>query len=358
MQTDILPEFLSTPAGREADAILRSCVHCGFCTATCPTYQLLGDELGRAARAHLPDQAGHGRPGADPHHPATSRSLPDLPLLRDDLSVGCALRAPARYRAARGRGARGTSLVRAAAALGARQDRTLSVALRPLDADRALGEAAAAGQAQGEAADTSPGRCLAEARRASSDAGARGVRPVGRDAQDQRRGGACAGAARHRSDRVARRRLLRCRGLSSERLDDGLDAMRRNIDAWWPEIEAGCEAILVTASGCGAMVKDYGHAWPRIPVYAERAARVAALARDPIEVIATGSRAARLAGGRSQGRLPRPLYAAARPAAQAGRGAGPVAARVCDDAGAGRPSVLRIRRDLFDHAARALRTSA
>ncbi|MBV5275616.1 MAG: 4Fe-4S dicluster domain-containing protein, partial [Lamprocystis purpurea] len=45
MQTQILPEFLATPAGREADAILRSCVHCGFCTATCPTYQLLGDEL-------------------------------------------------------------------------------------------------------------------------------------------------------------------------------------------------------------------------------------------------------------------------------------------------------------------------
>jgi glycolate oxidase iron-sulfur subunit len=70
-------------------------------------------------------------------------------------------------------------------------------------------------------------------------------------------------------------------------LSDGLDAMRRNIDAWWPEIEAGCEAILVTASGCGAMVKDYGHALAEDPRYAERAARVAALARDPIEVIAS-----------------------------------------------------------------------
>jgi glycolate oxidase iron-sulfur subunit len=70
-------------------------------------------------------------------------------------------------------------------------------------------------------------------------------------------------------------------------LTDGLDAMRRNIDAWWPEIEAGCEAILVTASGCGAMVKDYGHALAEDPCYAERAARVAASARDPIEVIAS-----------------------------------------------------------------------
>ena len=45
MQTQIVPELLATPEGREADAILRTCVHCGFCTATCPTYQLLGDEL-------------------------------------------------------------------------------------------------------------------------------------------------------------------------------------------------------------------------------------------------------------------------------------------------------------------------
>ncbi len=45
MQTAIIPEILATPQGQEADAILRACVHCGFCTATCPTYQLLGDEL-------------------------------------------------------------------------------------------------------------------------------------------------------------------------------------------------------------------------------------------------------------------------------------------------------------------------
>ncbi|MFZ0789493.1 MAG: 4Fe-4S dicluster domain-containing protein, partial [Chromatiaceae bacterium] len=45
MQTQILQRYLNTPEGREADSILRACVHCGFCTATCPTYQLLGDEL-------------------------------------------------------------------------------------------------------------------------------------------------------------------------------------------------------------------------------------------------------------------------------------------------------------------------
>ncbi|MFY9975260.1 MAG: heterodisulfide reductase-related iron-sulfur binding cluster, partial [Chromatiaceae bacterium] len=67
---------------------------------------------------------------------------------------------------------------------------------------------------------------------------------------------------------------------------EGLDAMRRNIDAWWPEIEAGCEAILVTASGCGVMVKDYGELLRDDDAYAEKAARVASLARDPAELLA------------------------------------------------------------------------
>ena len=68
---------------------------------------------------------------------------------------------------------------------------------------------------------------------------------------------------------------------------EGLEAMRRNIDAWWPEIQAGCEAILVTASGCGVMVKDYGELLREDPAYAEKAARISALARDPAELLAS-----------------------------------------------------------------------
>jgi len=62
--------------------------------------------------------------------------------------------------------------------------------------------------------------------------------------------------------------------------------MRRNIDAWWPHIEAGAEAIVLTASGCGAMVKEYGQVLKADPEYAAKAARVSALARDLGEVIA------------------------------------------------------------------------
>jgi len=69
--------------------------------------------------------------------------------------------------------------------------------------------------------------------------------------------------------------------------EEGLGYMRRNIDAWWPYIEAGAEAIVMTASGCGAMVAEYGHLLARDPVYAEKAARVSALMKDISEIIAT-----------------------------------------------------------------------
>jgi len=81
-----------------------------------------------------------------------------------------------------------------------------------------------------------------------------------------------------------------CCGALSSHLSahaEGLDHMRRNIDAWWPHIEAGAEAILVTASGCGVMVKEYGAALQDDPRYAARARRVAELARDPCEVLTT-----------------------------------------------------------------------
>jgi glycolate oxidase iron-sulfur subunit len=64
------------------------------------------------------------------------------------------------------------------------------------------------------------------------------------------------------------------------------DDMRRNIDAWWPHVEAGIEAIVVTASGCGVQVRDYGHALAGDPAYAERAVRISELCRDPAEVVA------------------------------------------------------------------------
>ncbi|MEJ2405373.1 MAG: glycolate oxidase subunit GlcF, partial [Candidatus Thiodiazotropha sp.] len=81
-----------------------------------------------------------------------------------------------------------------------------------------------------------------------------------------------------------------CCGAVSHHLSESEEArraMRRNIDAWWPHIEAGAEAIVISASGCGVMVKEYGDLLREDPVYAEKATTVAALARDIGEVVAT-----------------------------------------------------------------------
>ncbi|BBN54152.1 hypothetical protein TRE132_22770 [Pseudomonas chlororaphis subsp. aurantiaca] len=67
--------------------------------------------------------------------------------------------------------------------------------------------------------------------------------------------------------------------------DAGLERARRNIDAWWPHLEHGAEAIVQTASGCGAFIKDYGHLLAHDPRYAARAERVSTLARDLVEVL-------------------------------------------------------------------------
>jgi glycolate oxidase iron-sulfur subunit len=66
---------------------------------------------------------------------------------------------------------------------------------------------------------------------------------------------------------------------------EGLDYVRRTIDAWWPLVEQGAEAVVISASGCGAMVKEYGHLLREDSKYAARAARISELARDPIEVV-------------------------------------------------------------------------
>jgi len=79
-----------------------------------------------------------------------------------------------------------------------------------------------------------------------------------------------------------------CCGAVAHHLSDSartIDAMKRNIDAWWPEIDAGIEAIVVTASGCGVMVKDYGHLLAHDAAYAAKAQTIAALAKDPVEIL-------------------------------------------------------------------------
>jgi glycolate oxidase iron-sulfur subunit len=85
-----------------------------------------------------------------------------------------------------------------------------------------------------------------------------------------------------------------CCGAIRHHLNDhagGLDDARRNVEAWWPAIEAGAQAIVINASGCGTQVKDYGHLLRHDPLYADKARRVSELARDVVEVLAAEAQA-------------------------------------------------------------------
>jgi glycolate oxidase iron-sulfur subunit len=163
MQTNLADFIKDTPAGREADAILRSCVHCGFCTATCPTFQLLGDELdGPRGRIYLIKQMLEGQP-VTRNDPAAPRPLPELPLLRDDLSVGRALSPPARDRARSRRRACAAAAGGTRDALPALRSAAARWIFKPAVRHRPVDAAAVAGGAGRKSADGGGRRCPAVA---------------------------------------------------------------------------------------------------------------------------------------------------------------------------------------------------
>jgi len=286
MQTEIIPEFLQTPEGREADTILRACVHCGFCTATCPTYQLLGDELdGPRGRIYQIKQVLEGR---------TPTRTTQIHLDRCLTCRSCETTCPSGVRYARLADI-GRNLVehRVDRPLGERLLRRALVKLVPypsrFGALMRLGKLAkpllptplkakvpTPRPAGARPAPTGRRRMLAlagcvqsVATPATNAAAARVLSRLGIDLIEVPEAGCCGAAAYHLNAQA-----------------EGLAAMRRNIDAWWPQIESGVEAILVNASGCGAMVKEYGELLHGDTGYADKAAQVAVLARDPVEILA------------------------------------------------------------------------
>jgi glycolate oxidase iron-sulfur subunit len=285
MQTRLSTIFRDTPDGREADGILRKCVHCGFCTATCPTYQLLGDELdGPRGRIYLIKQI---LEGTEP-----SRAT-QLHLDRCLTCRACETTCP--------------SGVRYARLLDIGRHHVEQVVPRTLR-ERLLRRAllAVVPRRQRFAALLTLGRAL----RPLMPAGWRGSVPA-------RRGTAAWPAPRHQRRMLvltgcvqpavapdinaAAARVLDRLGVSLIEVEDGCcgalayhlaaeDAararMKGNIDAWWPQIVQGVEALVVTASGCGAMVRDYGELLRDDPLYARKAARVSDLFRDISQVVA------------------------------------------------------------------------
>ncbi len=294
MQTQLADFIRDTPEGREAEEILRKCVHCGFCTATCPTYQLLGDELdGPRGRIYLIKQVLEG---------AAPTAKTRLHLDRCLTCRSCESTCPSGVHYSRlldiGRAVVAERVPRQGGEALVR--RTLREFVpRP----RLFGLAMGAGRAVRGLLPRSLQDKVPTLRPA-------GAWPVPSHARRVIALAGCAQPAMAPSINAAAARVLDALGISMVELpgagccgavrfhlDDAEGARadaRRNIDAWWPDIEAGrIEAIVMTASGCGVQVRDYGHLLQHDPAYAERARRVAELTRDIAETVLAESEALR-----------------------------------------------------------------
>ncbi|GGI55429.1 glycolate oxidase subunit GlcF [Oxalicibacterium solurbis] len=302
MQTNLADFIKDTREGSEADAILRKCVHCGFCTATCPTYQLLGDELdGPRGRIYLIKQVLEGK---EP----TAKT--QLHLDRCLTCRNCETTCPSGVQYGRLVDI-GRKVVseRVEYTFGEKLKRTALKELLPRK--WLFAPAMKTGQLfrpllpkklkdkvpRAQHAGTWP--TAAHARRMllldgcvqpamSPNINAATARVF--DALDVQlivapKAGCCGAIRYHLNDHEAAR-----------------DDARRNIDAWWPHVEDGAEAIVMTASGCGVMVKDYGHLLIDDPVYAEKARRITELTKDLSEILPQFEQelAGRLAGKMTQ----------------------------------------------------------
>src|SRR5262252_959193 len=278
MQTALADFIRDTPEGREADAILRKCVHCGFCTATCPTYLLLGDENdGPRGRIYLMKQALEGQPVTDKTRLHLDRCL---------TCRACETTCPSGVQYGRLLDI-GRKLVdeKTARPMVESVKRRLIVEVLPrrwlfwtlLTPDLAGKIPAAVPAAGAWPAPRHPRKMLVLAGcvqpALSPDINASAARVLDRIGVSlvEVRGAGCCGALRFHV------------GFQGQ----GLADMRALIDAWWPHVQAGAEAIVMTASGCGAVVKEYGHLLRSDQAYAEKAARISALTRDISEVLAS-----------------------------------------------------------------------
>lgn len=308
MKTNLADFIKSTPDGQEADSILRACVHCGFCTATCPTYQLLGDELDsprgriylmkevlegnevtaktqthldrcltcRACETTCPSGVQYGRlvdigrniveqhvgrKPVDALKRALIRNVIPRPMLfRPLLRMGQVARPFLPAALKKKVPLRDTSDVTWPAPRHARKMLVLDGCVQPTLA---------------------PG---------INPAAARILDRLGISLVRDEQAGCCGAVPFHLN-----------------RQDDGRDYMRRNIDAWWPHVEAGTEAVIFTASGCGTLIKEYGHHLQHDTKYAAKAARISELSKDISEVIFAEREKLESLIGSSLAPLPSPL---------------------------------------------------
>lgn len=304
MQTRLADWARDTDFGREADEILRRCVHCGFCLATCPTYQILGDELD-SPRGRI-YQIKQVLEGAEPTF-VTQQHL-DRCLTCRNCETTCPsgvqygalvdigrqivserVRRPLRERLVREalRRLMGSPWFGPLYRIGVWVRPVLPAVLRAK-----IAQARPAGPLPAE-----PGRharqvlmlanCVQPAMMPSIDAATLRVLDAVGVGTRIAAGSGCCGAINFHLDAQ----------------EAGRDQMRANVDAWLPLLESGeVEAVIVNASGCGGMIKDYAHHLEHDPAYAERAARLMPYVKDIAEFLAPMAAEVRAKMRRAPGR--------------------------------------------------------
>jgi glycolate oxidase iron-sulfur subunit len=291
MQTQLAPEYQNTADGQAAEAILRKCVHCGFCTATCPTYQLLGDELdGPRGRIYLMKQVLEGETPTR----ATQLHL-DRCLTCRNCETTCPSGVDYGHLLDIGRKIVDAKVERPAT------EKALRWALKEGIPSPLFGTAMALGQLvrpllpaslqakvpPKQNAGTWPSRghtrrvlvlagCAQPAMAPNINAAtARVLDAAGIQTLIAPKAGCCGAVKFHLNDQ-----------------DGGRSEMRANIDAWWPYVQdrghdgsSAVEAIVMNASGCGVTVKEYGHILQDDPAYAAKARHISALTKDLSELL-------------------------------------------------------------------------
>ncbi|MGH8780598.1 glycolate oxidase subunit GlcF [Paraburkholderia sp.] len=285
MQTNLADFIRNTPEGDEADAILRKCVHCGFCTATCPTYQLLGDELdGPRGRIYLIKQMVEGAPVTRSTQTHLDRCL---------TCRSCETTCPSGVQYGRlveiGRKITEEKIRRP---VGQRLMRRMLASFVPNSA--LFTPAMRLGQ--------HVRRLLPKKLRDKVPARQRALEwPTATHPRKMLMLAGCVQPSMMPNVNIATARVLDALGVQTViapeagccgaiRLhlgyhDEALDDIRANIDAWWPHIEQGVEAIVMNASGCGVTVMEYAHLLRDDPAYADKARRIVELTRDISEIL-------------------------------------------------------------------------
>ena len=300
MQTTLAEPYRNTPEGDVAERILRNCVHCGFCLATCPTYQILGNELDSPrGRIYLMKQVLEG---------ATPTTKTQQHLDRCLTCRNCETTCPSGVEYGKLLDI-GRDIVEEKVGRSPREAATRAVIKTGLLSPLLFNTALKLGQSvRGLMPDFLQTRIPA--------AEESGTRPAPRHARKMLVLEGCVQPGLKPNINAATARVLDrigislitsdkagCCGAVAHHLndhDDGLAAMRRNIDAWIPHLDAGVEAIVMTASGCGVLVKDYGWLLRDDPAYADKAARVSAATKDISEVLVAEADALKQLGTRAE----------------------------------------------------------